>query len=83
MTIRSNSWHRMLPLAVALCLLLTAGMALAQNTLVVNPYEAVDWDAFEQYKANLHTHTTQQHTALVYLLARRQIELASQVPSTL
>ncbi|KMQ50024.1 Phosphoesterase PHP, N-terminal precursor [Chitinispirillum alkaliphilum] len=28
------------------------------NTLV-NPYESVDWETFGQYKANLHTHTTQ------------------------
>lgn len=33
-------------------------MALAKNTLVVNPYAGVDWDQSTQYKANLHTHTT-------------------------
>jgi hypothetical protein len=59
MTLRSRVSTSILPLAVALCLVLTAGLALAENTLVVNPYEAVDWDAFAQYKANLHTHTTQ------------------------
>lgn len=59
MTRRTHSWRTVLPLAIALCLLLTAGLAAAQNTLVVNPYEGVDWDAFVQYKANLHTHTTE------------------------
>ncbi|MGI5820285.1 MAG: hypothetical protein ACOX9R_19535 [Armatimonadota bacterium] len=59
MTLRSHSWKRILPLALAVCLLLTAGIALAGNTLVVNPYAAVDWDGFAQYRANLHTHTTQ------------------------
>ncbi len=28
-------------------------------SVVVDPYADVDWDAFEQHKANLHTHTTQ------------------------
>ncbi|MGM0494964.1 MAG: metallophosphoesterase [Armatimonadota bacterium] len=59
MTLRSHARKTTLPLAIALCLMLTAGLALAENALVVNPYEGVDWDAFAQYKANLHTHTTQ------------------------
>ncbi len=28
------------------------------NYTLVSPYESVDWDSWEYYKANLHTHTT-------------------------
>ncbi len=29
------------------------------STVVLNPYEDVDWSSFEKHKANLHTHTTE------------------------
>ena len=36
-----------------------AAMAAAPTDYtVVDPYAAVDWDTWEQYKANLHTHST-------------------------
>ncbi|HEX73459.1 MAG TPA: hypothetical protein ENN65_09110 [Candidatus Hydrogenedentes bacterium] len=44
----------MLPAVMALLL---PGFAWA--SVVVNPYADVDWAAFEQHRANLHTHTTQ------------------------
>lgn len=30
---------------------------LNQNAVIVNPYEYVDWNSWQQYKANYHTHT--------------------------
>jgi len=30
-----------------------------RSTVVLNPYEDVDWSSFEKHKANLHTHTTE------------------------
>ncbi len=30
-----------------------------KTTVVLNPYEDVDWSTFERHKANLHTHTTE------------------------
>lgn len=51
--------RRSLLLVIAVCLLISAGISLADNTLVVNPYAEVDWDQFTQQRANLHTHTTQ------------------------
>ena len=33
------------------------------NVSVKNPYEAIDWETINQYKANFHTHTTQSFDA--------------------
>ena len=39
--------------------LMPAAMAAAPTDYeIVDPYAAVDWDTWEQYKANLHTHST-------------------------
>lgn len=38
--------------------------ATAQPVLELNPYEGVNWERFGQYKANLHTHTTQSDGAM-------------------
>jgi len=49
--------------ALALCIAIAGAVpaAYAQTTAntftVINPYEAVDWDAFGHYKASLHVHT--------------------------
>ncbi|MFP4250982.1 MAG: hypothetical protein ACLFU7_15075 [Armatimonadota bacterium] len=65
MNAHGSSWRRLLPPTIALCLLVAAGLAVAENTLVVNPYEGVDWDAVGQYKANLHTHTAAGRGAVI------------------
>jgi len=48
--------------AVALVLLLALGLSLPAFAVggytIANPYKNVDWDAWDAYKANLHTHTT-------------------------
>jgi len=48
--------------AVALALLLALWLAVpafaAGGYTITNPYRAVDWDAWDAYKANLHVHTT-------------------------
>lgn len=38
--------------------------ARAQPVLELNPYEGVDWERYGQYRANLHTHTTQSDGAM-------------------
>jgi len=45
------------------CLLLTAALPAVRaagetDYTIVDPYEGVDWENWEQYKANLHTHST-------------------------
>ena len=39
--------------------LFAAAPAQAQRTLVLDPYEGIDWEHVEQFKTNLHTHSTQ------------------------
>jgi len=56
------SWRRSAVLILPL-MLLAAGCASlggkgGRAPTLVNPYEGVDWAAWGQYKANLHTHTT-------------------------
>ena len=53
------------PISVFLCfcLLFTAmlpAVFAAEETdyTIIDPYEGVDWENWEQYKANLHTHST-------------------------
>lgn len=48
-------------IAACLCvaLLRTEATAAGGITLVVNPYEDIDWERVEQYRMNVHTHTTE------------------------
>lgn len=53
------SWKIVAAIAfVVLCLELLTGCAIAKHE-IDNPYSGVDWANWEQYRANLHTHTTQ------------------------
>lgn len=43
--------------AAVMCPVLTASAAGDTDYTIVNPYETVDWDSWQYYKANLHTHS--------------------------
>jgi hypothetical protein len=69
MKARNISWSALLPVLIAAGLLIAGcagdgpGSAVADNTLVVNPYADVDWSA-TQHRGNFHTHTTQSDGAM-------------------
>ena len=44
---------------LCIALLIINGPAMGDISLVVNPYEGVDWDNIRHHKINLHTHTTE------------------------
>ena len=48
-------------LAITAVIFTLIGVAVADGPrkLVLNPYENVNWDTYQQHKANLHTHTNQ------------------------
>lgn len=56
MTRRTNCF---VVLSMLFCFILLSIPSVFGQTVVVDPYAAVDWQAYAQHKANLHTHTTQ------------------------
>lgn len=56
-------YHGRLSSIPVLLILLTLPCAVFAQTLV-NPYEGIDWESINQYRANLHTHSTESDGAL-------------------
>lgn len=54
-----RSWRVVCCLAFLLAAIVLLPPPVWSAELVVNPYEGVDWTAFTQHRANLHTHTTE------------------------
>ncbi len=59
-------WKTIMRMALAALCIGVAAMAAERlaaeehaRTLVLNPYEGVDWDTFQRHKAALHVHTLQ------------------------
>ncbi len=46
-------------MTAALLVMFSMSMAVAQATLVVNPYEGIDWETTGHFRTNLHCHTTE------------------------
>ncbi|NLX13208.1 MAG: hypothetical protein GXY44_06070 [Phycisphaerales bacterium] len=67
-----NDHHRSRKAGLAILLMLLGISTLVQGCselkprviVVVDPYANIDWSSFGQYKANLHTHTTQSDGSL-------------------
>ena len=59
---KTRFFSRFLPVTAGLVIFITAGFLSGENPQkplveIENPYTAVDWAVYAQYKANLHTHT--------------------------